>query len=175
MQHYLPNKVSKLLVRFAKVKQWRQRNEDFLIGGKALSKRISGEITDGWQVARGVVGLTAAFAMGVSNAGGLGRMMAMTPPPDNMVAALENMQNLVNEGLRLMTTEEDHIGWAHPAAKLGDKLFLLQGCSMPAILRPSQANSDAYAVVDHAYVQGVMNGEVWSGLSREQLQEIVLS
>jgi hypothetical protein len=77
-----------------------------------------------------------------------------------MVAALENLQDLINEGLRLMTTEEDHIGWAHPAAQIGDRLFLLKGCSMPAILRPSQDYQGTYTVVGRAYVQGVMNNEV---------------
>lgn len=179
-QKYYFNKARELSKRFLTVHQWRERNKDFMIRGKELRHRTYtletwGKAVDGWQLAR--VGLLCAAppSSGLNELPKARKLMSTGAPPADMVAALENLQDLINEGLRLMTTEEDHIGWAHPAAQIGDQLFLLKGCSMPAILRPSQDSRGNYTVVGHAYVQGVMNNEVWSKLGRDQLQEVALS
>jgi len=42
----------------------------------------------------------------------------------------------MREGLDLMEMDEPHICWAHPDAEFGDQVFLFQGCTMPATLRP---------------------------------------
>jgi hypothetical protein len=44
----------------------------------------------------------------------------------------KSIASIVGEGLRLMTTREGGIGWAHPRAFLGDEAFLFAGCSIPA-------------------------------------------
>jgi hypothetical protein len=64
---------------------------------------------------------------------------------------------LLQKEMRLMVTEEGHIGWAHPNTLRGDRIYLLFGSSMPVVLR---AHEDGFKVVGDAYVQGIMNGEL---------------
>ena len=71
-----------------------------------------------------------------------------------------------------MLTAENQIGWAHPDARVGDKIFLLEGCSMPVILRHPKHNVDEFEVVGHAIVDKVMDGSLWSNLDRRELQDI---
>ena len=193
------SQVSGLAEQFQALKIWRERNKSFTIRGQSLSDLWStwdtlGRDIDGWRVGR--AGLTFASRM-ASRAifgappprrarrrpaqtndhglGTVGRIVPKTVPPGELVNGLSSLSSILDEGLRLMTTEEDHIGWAHPAAELGDKIYLLQGCSMPAILRPSRVYLNTYDLIGHAYVQGVMNDELWSTLQRNQLQNITLS
>lgn len=74
---------------------------------------------------------------------------------------LTSLGDLVREELRLMTTYQRDIGWAHSDAKVGDKIFLLAGCSMPVILRDTD-RTGVYQVVGYAYVDGMMDNEMWS-------------
>ena len=85
------------------------------------------------------------------------------------------LAKILRNGMRLMTTMDGNIGWAHPLALPGDGIFLLRGCSMPVILR--ELNDDQYPlsfeVIGDAYVHGVMRGELWEQAS-EMLQKIYL-
>ena len=75
----------------------------------------------------------------------------------------QTLAKILRNGMRLMTTMDGDIGWAHPLALPGDGVFLLRGCSMPVILR--ELNDDQYPlsfqVVGDAYIHGVMQGELW--------------
>jgi hypothetical protein len=56
------------------------------------------------------------------------------------------------------------VGWAHPMANLSDEIFLLQGCSVPVILRlasSSKHGSRCYEVIGDAWVNGTMDGTFW--------------
>ncbi|KAI0419802.1 heterokaryon incompatibility protein-domain-containing protein [Xylaria grammica] len=64
---------------------------------------------------------------------------------------------MIRNGLRLMLTDRGHIGWAHFRGRPGDLLYVLQGCSVPVILRP--ASHDTFRLVGDAWIQGFMNGE----------------
>lgn len=85
------------------------------------------------------------------------------------------LAKILRNGMRLMTTMDGDIGWAHPLALPGDGIFLLRGCSMPVILR--ELNDDQYPlsfeVIGDAYVHGVMQGGLWEQAS-EMLQKIYL-
>lgn len=80
----------------------------------------------------------------------------------------------LKDGLRLMETSDGGTGWAHPAAQHCDEIFLLQGCSMPVILRPLEGKREkpGYEVIGDAFVEGIMHGEAWPG--DEHLHEIYL-
>jgi hypothetical protein len=161
------------------IKTWKAKNADLRIGGKDLR-------------ARSYTATTVAKNLhpGQSMSAHLRACLAIIPSklmPDpelpwgnlldegmvntNTKLAVESCDRLIKEGLRLMTTEDDQVGWAHPAARLGDQLFLIEGCSMPAILRQCD---DGYLVVGHSYVHGVMSNELWSRLYEEDFQTIVL-
>ena len=94
------------------------------------------------------------------------------PVPLDLNEALTSLTNLVREELRLMTTWEDQIGWAHPNATIRDEIFLLAGCSMPAILRRFPGNKGAYVVVGHAYVDKIMDNKIWDQLDHQKLKYI---
>jgi hypothetical protein len=66
---------------------------------------------------------------------------------------------IISEGLRIMTMERSHIGWAHPDAKPNDEIFLFQGCSMPVVLRPVPGLRNRFTLVGRAYVPNAMNNE----------------
>jgi hypothetical protein len=82
---------------------------------------------------------------------------------------------IMRNGMRLMTTEEGNIGWAHPLALPNDGVFLLRGCSMAVILRELDGDQEhlKFQVIGDAYVHGIMYGELWQQAS-ELLQRIYL-
>jgi hypothetical protein len=73
-----------------------------------------------------------------------------------------------------MTTAENQIGWAHPDARVGDKIFLLEGCTMPVILRCPKYDVGKVEVVGHAIVDKAMDGSRWSNLDRRKLRDICI-
>ena len=175
-----------------KLKRWRQRNGGMMVKGKTFRDRAngfrasinSGQITQSVkrhaaQVLPHVISALSDALFNVPIDSSLGELTQRFSGPKMLPAeldvALENLAALIDEGLRLMTTDEDHIGWAHPDSQLGDELYLLTGCSMPAILRPIQfGNKTMYKMIGHAYVDGVMNGEVWSKLDKSDMEDIWL-
>ena len=167
--HWLETDVSRLSLL-----RWRGLNQDLLVGGHslketALSMKLSFE-TDGWpETMKDSTVAYAAREMVPLPATALPTNDAMSKIVSAHVLSFED---LVNEGLRLMTTDRNEVGWAHPDARPGDCVFLLAGCSMPAILRPREDGA-SYTVVGHAYLDGVMDNEVWQAKSND-LQDVVV-
>ena len=176
-----------------KLRRWRRLNRGVMIKGKTFRDRANGfkasinsdQITQSMkrhathflpQIMHSIVSSMFDTEFDVSNFNEIGRLSGgQKMLPAELDVALENLVTLIDEGLRLMTTDEDHVGWAHPDAKLGDELYLLTGCSMPAILRPTQCGHQTmYKVIGHAYIDGVMNGEVWSTLDQYDMEDIWL-
>jgi hypothetical protein len=60
---------------------------------------------------------------------------------------------------RLFTTCSGYIGAALCNIHAGDTIFILRGCPMPVILRPSLKRDGAWELLGAAYIPGVMNGE----------------
>jgi hypothetical protein len=86
------------------------------------------------------------------------------------------ISRVLDDGLRLRTTDTGHIGWAHPRARKGDQVFMLQGCSMPVILRPApewREASPTFTVIGNAFVHAGMYGELWVG-EEDNLQHLCL-
>lgn len=78
----------------------------------------------------------------------------------------ETVKKVLADNMRLMTTAEGHVGWAHPLTKPGDGVFLLTGCTMPVILRATKS-ARRFKVIGDCYVHGVMEGEVWERRASE--------
>jgi len=80
---------------------------------------------------------------------------------------LESIASVLQEGLRLMCISDGILlGWAHRSAEVGDSIWHLEGCTLPAILRKSAGLSehhkeDFYELVGHAYVDPVMASGRW--------------
>ncbi|KAG0645235.1 Heterokaryon incompatibility protein [Hyphodiscus hymeniophilus] len=68
---------------------------------------------------------------------------------------------------RLMTTERGYIGLAHNQSQVGDSICLLQGCTVPMILRPCEGG---YTVVGESYVHGIMEGQFWDAQDKNTMQ-----
>ena len=74
------------------------------------------------------------------------------------------------DGRRLMTTRRGRVGWAHPSARPGDRIYLLEGCNLPVILAPCNEPFEQYLtciLIGDAYVYGIMNGELWEQASQK--------
>lgn len=179
---YHRTQVAKLQHKYSKLLEWRKRNKDLMIRGKRLSYRAGNSSS------------TENRSFSPDSAARLGRpndtlkeipgqpVYASRPQggagkrsisPD-LYIALDGMSDLIEEGLRYMTTEKDDVGWAHPDAKIGDKVFLLEGCSMPAVLRPSREFPKSYRVVGHAYVEGAMDGEQWTRDNEKKRRNVTI-
>ncbi|KAK5046732.1 hypothetical protein LTR84_007493 [Exophiala bonariae] len=92
-------------------------------------------------------------------------------------AIVESVASILQEGLRLMCISDGGsqqlpyisrvlLGWAHRNARVGDSIWHLEGCTLPAILRKSAELSelhkqDIYELVGHAYVDPVMASGRW--------------
>lgn len=64
----------------------------------------------------------------------------------------------VHMGMRLFTTDQDNLGWATSSCQAGDELFLIQGCSMPVVLRKKPGN-EMYHLIGDSIVHGLMEGQ----------------
>jgi len=147
---------------FDTVQKWRDLNQNFMILGKTLKKRCT-EWNAEW------------FKLHETNANviqpHLPRSGTHLMHHRPHAGALTALADLIKERLRLMTTSEEQVGWAHHNAQLGDEIFLLEGCNMPILLRRKERQY-AYTVVGHAYVDEVMDGEVWRALEPQQLDDL---
>lgn len=72
---------------------------------------------------------------------------------------------------RMMMTEEGYVGMAHAQSRIGDSIALLQGASVPIILRPCDGS---YKVIGEAYVHGLMEGEFWRAQDESTMKEFHL-
>ena len=69
-------------------------------------------------------------------------------------------------GRRFFTTTKGFMGLAPDIAEVGDKVCLIAGCCTPFIIRPEGPN---YALVGESYVHGVMDGELMSDITFEDI------
>ncbi|KEF57896.1 uncharacterized protein A1O9_05817 [Exophiala aquamarina CBS 119918] len=85
----------------------------------------------------------------------------------SFLPVLESIASVLQEGLCLMCISDGTLlGWAHRNAKVGDSIWHVEGCTLPAILRKSTELSelhkeDIYELVGHAYVDPVMASGRW--------------
>ena len=139
--------------RFGNLIVWLDQNQDFLIDGQALQAYLTG---------------TASQAKNRFK-----RFLDKVTDKGAEADVAEAVRVVIESGVRIMTTERGFVGRAHPAARKGDVLALLAGCSFPVILRPGVGNDRQFQVIGDAWVQGIMFGKMWEE-AREQMQEIVL-
>ncbi|KIW21481.1 hypothetical protein PV08_02061 [Exophiala spinifera] len=164
--------------RYSTIIDWREANRNFRVFGKTLGERsnnmdaslYTGAFRDSVHAL-----IRAAMRSGDNawinpwNYGHTGHRL-----PAELGVALDGLQSLIRAELRLMTTSKDDVGWAHPDARLDDGIWLLHGCSLPAVLRPSGSHEDEHILVGYAYVEGVMNGEEWMRRETRDLRQVVL-
>jgi hypothetical protein len=67
-----------------------------------------------------------------------------------------------------METRKGYIGMAHAQSQIGDVIALLQGASVPIILRRCESG---YKVIGQSYVHGIMEGEYWNGQDEASMME----
>jgi hypothetical protein len=72
---------------------------------------------------------------------------------------------------RLMITGKGYFGVGHCQSRVGDSICLIQGCSMPTILRPYE---DGWKIIGESYVHGIMDGEFWAEQDENMMQEFRL-
>ncbi|XEV07151.1 hypothetical protein FSHL1_012438 [Fusarium sambucinum] len=62
-------------------------------------------------------------------------------------------------GLRLFKSEKGMFAMLPKEVRKGDSVWVLKGCRLPAILRPSLAFAGSFELVGWGHVYGIMNGE----------------
>ena len=72
---------------------------------------------------------------------------------------------------RFTITRGGYMGLAHYQTEVGDSICLLQGCSVPMLLRKCEGG---YRVIGEAYVHGMMNGESWKRRRKEKQKVFAL-
>jgi hypothetical protein len=124
------------------VNLWLRRNRNYVINGWKLKEH-------GW----------ASFWVTSKNyMGSLVDINAKTLTIADYNHITKHIAMIIREDMRLVTFHNGMIGWAHNAVKCGDEIFLLAGCTVPAVLRKA---GERYTVVGRAYVDNRMDGEGW--------------
>ena len=78
------------------------------------------------------------------------------------------------KGRSFLTTDEGYIGLGPEAAKSGDQICVLLGCTSPLILRRVGNNNSKYQVVGECYVHGLMNTEAFFGPLPGHIQPVLV-
>ncbi|KAF3802183.1 hypothetical protein GCG54_00012429 [Colletotrichum gloeosporioides] len=95
------------------------------------------------------------------------------PRPDTVKKAMRCYSS-VRMGMRLFMTDQDHLGWAISSCQPGDELFLIQGCSVPLVLRKKE-NGKLYELIGDSIVHGLMDGQGITDASLEDWPLLTLS
>ncbi|RYP06058.1 hypothetical protein DL764_003421 [Monosporascus ibericus] len=81
-------------------------------------------------------------------------------------------RNYTTWGLRICKTRKGFFANLPVEARVGDSVWILAGCRLPGVLRPSASHPGSFEFVGGGYVHGVMNGEAlempgfkWKGVS----------
>ncbi|KAH7316987.1 heterokaryon incompatibility protein-domain-containing protein [Stachybotrys elegans] len=84
-------------------------------------------------------------------------------------AAFESQMRLaLAPNRRLFRTLNGRIGLSTPGAQVGDRVFIIEGCSIPLMVRRVESVGEAcYKLIGGVYVHGVMNGEAVAGLAHD--------
>lgn len=77
----------------------------------------------------------------------------------------------VCDGRSLFWTDRGYIGMSHVSLLSSDEVWLLEGSSMPLVLRRSGEN--CMTMIGEAFVDGMMFGELWS-CDEGWLEDVVL-
>jgi hypothetical protein len=72
-----------------------------------------------------------------------------------------------SDGRRMIRTDTGHIGLAPVLTTAVDKVALLNGASVPVILRP---HGDSWELVGEAYVHGIIFGEAWDSSKCKEIR-----
>jgi hypothetical protein len=72
----------------------------------------------------------------------------------------------------LDATGKHYIGLIPPDARIGDRICILYGCSVPVVLRKIIESDESYhwKLVGDVYVHGIMDGEAFEHASEEELE-----
>jgi hypothetical protein len=155
----------RLTNEFNSIRRWRHLQRSFLINGKSLSRRCPTYV-DGQKMPNFTgdpmhnVSEVLIHALGFHET--VDNLKSKMPTPD-LKGSLSALSSVIDEKMRLMTTDRGDVGWAHHYSRIRDEIYLVSGCSMPVILRPAYREGiKVYKVVGHAYVDGFMDGKAWS-------------
>ena len=58
-------------------------------------------------------------------------------------------------------TQNGHVGRVSHEAKVGDRICFFQGVDIPFTVRDTGTCPEEVLIIDHCFVEGLMNGEFW--------------
>ena len=184
--------------------EWLQHHKDFRIQGETLDWRAEGRLGK-WQVISQIVSWLCKNLHGFVSQMPTAKPQAQDIPDAlqddtgsihlRVGRIADAIVRVMKDGLRLIGGPLDppkvrpkskqarkiyqngFTGWAHPLARPKDEVYLLEDCSTPVILRPSDEkdpeNGLTYCVVGDAYVVNTMYGAAWTDRD-EGLHEMYL-
>ena len=170
---------------------WLQANQDFTIRGftsRAIVQRHdrfrSPLDWKMWAMRRAaipgdVVGWAMKFIDMMSEADGVhGKSKQWAAQLANCQQYVASLRKTILWGepmCRFIRLAESRYGWATPRARLGDVVALLDGCTIPAILRQVHTRPDRYVLVGNVYTSDdVMLGDTWKESNRSIMQSFVI-
>ncbi|KAF8862839.1 HET-domain-containing protein [Acephala macrosclerotiorum] len=86
---------------------------------------------------------------------------------DDVLASFINSLALFRLYRRIVVTSMGYVGRAHMHSCVGDLVCLLEGGTVPVILRPFEGG---YRLVGEAYIHGIMKGEFWNDQHQAEMQ-----
>jgi hypothetical protein len=166
-------------LKFPLVSKWRDAHRIPNLGGRCARKgarqNASSKATAGrWT---GPLAPLSSFVSGVVR---MVDHIAESPYETPKIASeglllFEAVEQVISEGMLLTQLSGLQIGWSHPASRVGDSVWLLEGCTMPGVLRKSaRGPKGTFQLVGHAYVVGEMEGQTWSKLRPQDLGQVVI-
>jgi hypothetical protein len=91
--------------------------------------------------------------------------------PASLETHVRYCDKLTQDERSLFLTSGGFVGTATSSTTSGDSISLIAGVSMPVVLRQNQG-ATTYRLLGPAFVQGLMNGEMWK--PRAELQQLVI-
>lgn len=114
--------------------RWLQQTEEFSFLGRSVQQ---------WYEMAYTHGQTLPLAKPSSS------VVQKDPELDAMVKCIDNLSNAA---CRWLSTDRGYLGQTHPQTQKGDEIVIVQGCTVPMVLRPC---GQYYSVVGAAYVQAL--------------------
>ena len=153
--------INPFLKKGSPVRAWADLNKELDVFGKSLCT---------W--CNPLAGFGAYLDLWKRMAATLADLDARSPSIMNIKELHAAAEEIIREDLRFTVLEQGYLGWSHPKARLDDAVYLLAGCSMPVVVRKHR-DSHGMMVVGHAFIDGVMNGELW-GEDERELEQVIL-
>ncbi|KAF5576675.1 het-domain-containing protein [Fusarium pseudocircinatum] len=94
------------------------------------------------------------------------------PSPEAYRLDVKEEVFMTAKGRGLFVTDKRRLGWGLLSTRAGDEVWILEGCRVPCLFRPS--GDGRYSLVGEAYVHGIMHGEALKDPDVKGLKPVII-